>query len=79
VRGGTPACSTAAPEGHGGAGRQLTRLDFLVVDELNYLPFAQAGGQLLFHLVSQLYERASIVVTTDLPSARGRPSSATRR
>jgi len=31
-----------------------------------YLPFAKAGGQLLFHLVSKLYERTSIVVTTNL-------------
>ena len=45
---------------------QLTRLDFLVLDELGYLPFAQAGGQLLFHLISQLYERTSILVTTNL-------------
>ncbi len=44
----------------------LTRLDFVILDELGYLPFAQAGGQLLFHLVSQLYERTSIVVTTNL-------------
>src|ERR1700679_4139041 len=39
------------------AGRQgrvadyLTRLDVVILDELGYLPFAQAGGQLLFHLV----------------------------
>jgi DNA replication protein DnaC len=44
----------------------LTRMDFIVLDELGYLPFAQSGGQLLFHLVSRLYERASIVVTTNL-------------
>jgi len=45
---------------------QLTRMDFIILDELGYLPFAQAGGQLLFHLISQLYERTSILVTTNL-------------
>ncbi len=45
---------------------QLTRRDLVILDELGYLPFAQAGGQLLFHLVSRLHERTSIIVTTNL-------------
>ena len=44
----------------------LCRIDFLILDELGYLPFAQVGGQLLFHLVSKLYERTSVIVTTNL-------------
>ena len=59
-------------EAEGRAGRQgrtaeqLCRLDFIVLDELGYLPFAQSGGQLLFHLVSRLYEQTSMIVTTNL-------------
>jgi len=54
------------------AGRQgriadhLARLDLVILDELGYLPFAQSGGQLLFHLISRLYEQTSIIVTTNL-------------
>ena len=41
------------------------RLDLLVLDEFGYLPIARSGGQLLFHLVSKLYERASVASTVN--------------
>jgi len=59
-------------EAEGRSGRQgrlaeyLCRKDFVVLDELGYLPFAQSGGQLLFHLISRLYEQTSVIVTTNL-------------
>jgi DNA replication protein DnaC len=45
---------------------QLVARNFVILDELGYLPFAQSGGQLLFHLIAKLYERTSIIVTTNL-------------
>ena len=59
-------------EAEGRSGQQgrlaeyLCRKDFVVLDELGYLPFAQSGGQLLFHLISRLYEQTSVMVTTNL-------------
>jgi DNA replication protein DnaC len=47
--------------------RQLERLDLIVLDELGYVPFSQAGAELLFEVVSRAYERTSLLVTTNLP------------
>ena len=53
----------------GKAGRialSLLRMDLVILDELGYLPFSQAGGALLFHLISKLYEHTSVIITTNL-------------
>lgn len=54
-------------DGHAGRiGRSLMRMDLVILDELGYLPFSQAGGALLFHLLSKLYEHTSVIITTNL-------------
>jgi DNA replication protein DnaC len=53
--------------GRGGKlAESLARLDLVVLDELGYLPFSKSGGQLLFHLISKLYERTPMLITTNL-------------
>ena len=44
----------------------MVRHDLVILDELGYLPFSKNGGQLLFHLISKLYERTSLIITTNL-------------
>ena len=46
--------------------KQLVQIDAVILDELGYLPFPASGGALLFHLISQLYEKTSLIITTNL-------------
>ncbi|MDA1372943.1 MAG: IS21-like element helper ATPase IstB [Proteobacteria bacterium] len=53
----------------GKQGRMANRLmhtDLVILDELGYLPFSHSGGALLFHLISKLYEKTSLIITTNL-------------
>ena len=54
---------TARPDGWPRLWRAST---LVILDELGYLPFSRSGGQLLFHLLSKLYERTSVLITTNL-------------
>jgi DNA replication protein DnaC len=50
----------------GSMARKLIQVDVVMVDELGYLPSPESGGALLFHVISQLYERTSLIITTHL-------------
>ena len=45
----------------------MRRRDFVIIDELGYLPVSHGGGNLLFHLLSSLYEHTPVIITTNLP------------
>ena len=50
----------------GNLARQLCLVDAVIIDELGYLPFPASSGALLFHFISQLYEKTSLIITTNL-------------
>jgi len=50
----------------GNLAKQLVLMDAVILDELGYLPFPVSGGALLFHLISHLYEKTSLIITTNL-------------
>jgi DNA replication protein DnaC len=50
----------------GNLAKQLVLFDAVILDELGYLPFPASGGALLFHLISHLYEKTSLIITTNL-------------
>src|SRR5260370_6942751 len=45
---------------------KMIKLDLVVLDELGFIPFTKEGSQLLFQLCSDLNERVSVIVTTNL-------------
>ncbi len=47
--------------------RRLGRVPLVVVDEVGYVPFDPEAAKLMFHLVSNRYERASLIVTSNKP------------
>jgi len=58
-------CEKAA--GHSGKlALSIEKSDILVLDELGYLPFSKNGGQLIFHLLSKIYSKTSVIITTNL-------------
>ena len=46
---------------------RLSKLDLMVLDELGYVPASKVGAELLFDIISNAYERTSVMVTTNLP------------
>jgi DNA replication protein DnaC len=57
--------------------QRLGRYPLLVIDEVGYIPFEPEAANLFFQLISSRYERASLIVTSNTPSAAGAKSSAT--
>lgn len=45
---------------------QMEKVDILVLDELGYLPFSKNGSQLIFHLISKIHQKTSLIITSNL-------------
>lgn len=56
----------ASKDKGGKLAERLCRFDCVILDELGYLPFSKNGGRLLFHVLSKLYEKRSVIITTNL-------------
>jgi len=46
--------------------KQMEKVDVLVLDELGYLPFSKNAGHLIFHMLSKIHQRTSLIITTNL-------------
>ncbi len=53
-----------------GALRDATNADLVILDEFGYVPIDVAGARLLFQVVSDCYERRSLVITTNIEFGR---------
>lgn len=54
-------------DGHAGKlAKQMEKIDVLVLDELGYLPFSKNGGQLVFHMLSKIHQKTSLIITSNL-------------
>jgi DNA replication protein DnaC len=47
--------------------KQIAKLNLLIIDEMGFVPFSKTGAELLFELISQRYERGSVLITSNLP------------
>lgn len=47
--------------------KRWSRYDLIVLDEVDHVPFARVGAELLFQVISERVEKATVILTTNLP------------